>query len=56
MTLEPHALAAVLLSIGALILFSRNAIPLEYSCIAILISIVLLFEVFPLESAVQVSS
>ncbi|MDJ0710075.1 MAG: SLC13 family permease [Woeseiaceae bacterium] len=55
MALEPHALATILLSIGALVLFSRNEIPLEYSCIAILIAIVLLFELFPLESAVPVS-
>jgi len=55
MALEPHALAAVLLSVGALILFSRKEIPLEYSCLAILIAIVLLFEIFPLESAAPVS-
>ena len=55
MTLEPHALATILLSIGALILFSRDEIPLEYSCIAILIAVVLLFEIFPLESAEPVS-
>ena len=55
MALEPHALAAVLLCVGALTLFSRNEIPLEYSCIAILIAIVLLFEVFPLETAEPVS-
>ncbi len=47
MTLEPHAIAAILLSIGALALFSRNEIPLEYSCIGILTAVVLLFEVFP---------
>jgi len=55
MGLEPHALASILLSIGALILFSRNEIPLEYSCVAILIAIVLLFEVFPFEATVGVS-
>ena len=55
MALEPHALAAVLLAVGALVLFSRNEIPLEYSCLAILTAIVLLFEIFPLESAVPVS-
>lgn len=55
MALEPHALAAIFLSIGALILFSRNEIPLEYSCIAILIAVVLLFEFFPLDAAVPVS-
>ena len=55
MGLEPHALAALLLCVCALILFSRNEIPLEYSCIAILIAIVLFFEVFPLQSAEPVS-
>ncbi len=55
MALEPHALAAILLSVSALTLFSRTGIPLEYSCIAILVATVLLFEIFPLESAVPVS-
>ena len=55
MALEPHALAAVLLSTGALILFSRKEIPLEYSCVAILIAIVLLFEIFPLDGPDPVS-
>lgn len=55
MALEPHALAAVFLSIGALVLFSRTEIPLEYSCIAVLTAIVLLFEIFPLDGSVPVS-
>ena len=55
MALDPHALAAIVLSIGALILFSRNEIPLEYSCVAILIAIVLLFELFPLQTAEPIS-
>lgn len=38
MTLEPHALAAILLCVGALVLFSRSTIPLEYSCVAMSIS------------------
>ena len=55
MGMEPHALAAVVLAVFGLILFSRNEIPLEYSCIAILIAIVLLFEVFPLDAEAQVT-
>lgn len=48
MSLEPHALAALVLTTVALILFSRERIPLEYSCIAILVVVVLTFEIFPL--------
>ncbi len=55
MALEPHALAAILLCVGSLLLFSRSTIPLEYSCVAILIATVLLFEIFPLDSVVPVS-
>ncbi len=55
MAFEPHALAAISLTIGALILFSRKEIPLEYSCVAILIAIVLLFEILPLDGPVPVS-
>lgn len=55
MPLGPHALAALLLTIGALILFSRDKIPLEYSCVAVLIMIVSLFEVFPLDGPVPAS-
>ncbi len=55
MTLEPHALASVLLTVAALILFSRERIPLEYSCVAVLIALVTLFEVFPLEAPIPVS-
>ena len=55
MAFEPHALAAVLLTIGALILFSRDRIPLEYSCVAVLISLVSFFEIFPLHGQASVS-
>lgn len=48
MSLEPHALATIVLTIGALFLFSRERIPLEYSCMAILVVIVVAFEFFPL--------
>ena len=56
MALEPHALAAVLLSICALLLFSRNEVPLEQSCITVLIVLVLLFEVFPFHGVADVSA
>lgn len=55
MVFEPHALAAVLLTIGALILFSRDRIPLEYSCVTVLIALVSFFEIFPLHGQVSVS-
>ena len=55
MTLEPHALASILLTIIALVLFSRDRIPLEYSCIAMLIVLVTFFEVFPLDGPESVS-
>ena len=35
------------LTLGALALFSRERIPLEYSCLGILITLVLVFELFP---------
>lgn len=56
MTLEPHALVAVLLSACALVLFSRNEIPLEHSCIGLLVALVLIFEFFPLQGSVDVSA
>jgi di/tricarboxylate transporter len=55
MALEPHALAAVLVTIAALILFSRDRIPLEYSCVGVLVVIVTLFEVFPMDGPERVS-
>ena len=47
MNLEPHAIAAIAMTIAALILFSRDRIPLEYSCVAVLAVFVLGFELFP---------
>ena len=55
MALDAHALAAVLLTVGALILFSRSEFPLEYSCVAVLIAIVGVFEIFPIRGPVPVS-
>ena len=56
MALEPHALAAMVLTACALLLFSRDSLPLEHSSVAILIATVLLFEVFPLQSQPSVSA
>jgi di/tricarboxylate transporter len=55
MALEAHALVAILLTIGALILFSRNEIPLEYSCVAVLVATVSIFELFPFGDPAPVS-
>jgi di/tricarboxylate transporter len=55
MALEPHALAAIAVTVVALILFSRDRIPLEYSCVAVLVTVVTLFEIFPLGGPEPVS-
>jgi di/tricarboxylate transporter len=47
---EPHAIAAMAVTLIALILFTRQKIPLEYSCVAILFVLVLGFELFPYQS------
>jgi di/tricarboxylate transporter len=47
MPLEPHALWAIFLTLGALFLFSRERIPLEYSCAAVLTILVISLELFP---------
>jgi di/tricarboxylate transporter len=48
---EPHAAAALLITLGALLLFTRHRIPLEYSCVAILLVLVVGFELFPYEGS-----
>lgn len=48
MPLTPHAIAVLALTVCALILFSRERMPLEYSATAILVTIVVMFELFPL--------
>ena len=55
MALEPHALVSILLTVGALVLFSRDRIPLEYSCVAVLVVLVTVFELFPLDGPTPVS-
>ena len=47
MPLDPHAIISLALTVIALTLFSREKIPLEYSCIAILATLVVIFEVVP---------
>ncbi|HEX6998962.1 MAG TPA: SLC13 family permease [Gammaproteobacteria bacterium] len=42
----------MLLTLGALFLFTRERIPLEYSCVAVLVVMVLGFELFPYYSPV----
>lgn len=47
MTLTPHAIAAILLTIGSLVLMSRARFRLEYSSAAVVIVMVTGFELFP---------
>lgn len=47
MSLEPHALWAILLTLAALVLFSRDRIPIEFSCAAVLTVLVVSLEIFP---------
>lgn len=49
--LQPHALAVMLLTAGALILFSREAIAVETSSLAVLAVLALAFTLFPFEAA-----
>lgn len=46
---DPHALVALLLTVAALILFSRDRVPLEASSLAILVTLLLVFQIFPYE-------
>ena len=45
--LSVHGAVAILLTMGALFLFTRERLPLEYSCLAILTVLVLGLELFP---------
>ena len=47
---EPHAIAAMLLTVVALALFMRDTIPLETSSMAVLAALTVGFELFPYES------
>ncbi|MBT8132784.1 MAG: SLC13 family permease [Gammaproteobacteria bacterium] len=48
-TLDAHGIFALLLTVVALILFTRDRIPLESSCLVVLVTLVLVFEIFPYE-------
>ncbi len=47
---DPHALAVMALVVLALILFTRERLPLETSCLAVMVILVVGFQVFPYES------
>ena len=47
MLLTPHAIVAIALTVGALILISRERFSIEYSCVAVLTILVIVFELFP---------
>ncbi|MBT8145055.1 MAG: SLC13 family permease [Gammaproteobacteria bacterium] len=47
--LDPHAIFALALTLVALILFTRDRIPLETSCLIVLVTLVMVFQVFPYE-------
>ncbi|MBT8137019.1 MAG: SLC13 family permease [Gammaproteobacteria bacterium] len=49
MTPDAHAIFALLLTVGALFLFTRDRIPLESSCLFVLVVLVLVFQIFPYE-------
>ncbi len=50
---DPHALAVMALVVLALVLFTREQIPLETSCLAVMVILVLGFEIFPYQSGGQ---
>ena len=49
LALDAHGIFALALTVVALILFTRDQIPLETSCLMILITLVVVFQVFPYE-------
>lgn len=48
---DPHAIFAMVLTLVALLLFSRDRIPLETSCLIILAALIIVFFVVPYEGA-----
>ncbi|MDH3647068.1 MAG: SLC13 family permease [Gammaproteobacteria bacterium] len=46
---DAHAIFALLLTVVALFLFTRDRVPLESSCLVVLVTLVLVFEIFPYE-------
>ena len=51
MHLEPHAIWALSLTVIALILFTRDRIPLETSSLAIIVLLAVSFQIFPYENS-----
>jgi di/tricarboxylate transporter len=51
MHLDPHATASLILTVVALILFTRDRIPLETSSLAVLVLLALGFTLFPYETS-----
>jgi di/tricarboxylate transporter len=49
--LDAHGVAAVLITFGALLLFTRERLALELSCLGVLLTLTLVFELFPYEHA-----
>jgi di/tricarboxylate transporter len=47
MSPEAHAVAAMVAAAAALVLFTRERIPLEYTCIGVLVLLAVGFEIFP---------
>ena len=43
----PHAAAAIAITVGALILLTRDRVELEYSCVTVLLVLIAVFEIFP---------
>ena len=46
---DAHAIFAFILTVVALFLFTRDRIPLETSCLVVLVTLVLVFQIFPYE-------
>ncbi|MDX1381361.1 MAG: hypothetical protein R3233_09580, partial [Xanthomonadales bacterium] len=46
---NPHALAVMLLILGALVLFSRERIPLETTSLIVIVALTVGFQLFPYE-------
>lgn len=51
MSLDPHAVAAFAVTAGALFLFTRDRVPIERSCLAVLVVLVVGFELFPYDES-----
>jgi len=47
MTLDPHAIWALLLTVAALILFTRERIPLETSSLLVIVLLAVSFSIYP---------